>query len=540
MRQPTCFIICRWVVAQALFCASAVCFADTVGTNSPPVLYTLNSNASGVIETVNNAVNLTVVSNNPVVLKAEYEAGFVQGHLQASSIPNARDNIWPSYYNGNVPPTSSDINKVNQLLNQNYSFFINYLSTSTETQAVANLKRLLFRMLGIYHGATRSQPVALDFSGKWLPDLNYFSTAEMNVGYRTPLTFADVYFVNSANDLGDVLPPSWGPNRGKKNQTHCSSFMKRVAGDIVMAHNSWFSFEDMSMTMTFNVNGNMFTLNAWTPGQIGSVTDFGYNKHGIMFNETTDWYGYTQPVGQGLWVFWRAALAEEFATSIDDFYHYMTLDNTGTYQSSWQVADIKTGEMAVIDSSYRYFLFARSNGGNYTVTSKPSGANLSYDTEMLTPNYLLGYNHSPFPQIRNDSDDLTPGTPNRALQMKTLIPQVVDIASGKSVITYNTDDQPWDSIFGRFDLVTPTNPTPDFFGAIDAKVVTGSMVRSFMNLQGVLDINWNNPAYWMRYGTPSVNGKPFIWSQSPWPNMPHFGVPDVVDGAWNRVNLHMY
>jgi len=30
-------------------------------------------------------------------------------------------------------------------------------------------ERLIFRMLGIYHGAVLKQPEALDFSGEWLP-----------------------------------------------------------------------------------------------------------------------------------------------------------------------------------------------------------------------------------------------------------------------------------------------------------------------------------------------------------------------------------
>ena len=61
-------------------------------------IYTLDANASGVIETINNIVNLTVVSKDANDLKAEYRAGFVQGKLQGKTIISARDNSWDNAY----------------------------------------------------------------------------------------------------------------------------------------------------------------------------------------------------------------------------------------------------------------------------------------------------------------------------------------------------------------------------------------------------------------------------------------------------------
>ena len=59
----------------------AACSGDDSSSNRK--IYTLDANASGVIETVNNIANLTVVSRDENDLKAEYRAGFVQGKLQA-------------------------------------------------------------------------------------------------------------------------------------------------------------------------------------------------------------------------------------------------------------------------------------------------------------------------------------------------------------------------------------------------------------------------------------------------------------------------
>ena len=60
--------------------------------------YTLDANASGVMQTINNIVNLTVVSRDANDLKAEYRAGFIQGKLQGNTIISARDNAWDNAY----------------------------------------------------------------------------------------------------------------------------------------------------------------------------------------------------------------------------------------------------------------------------------------------------------------------------------------------------------------------------------------------------------------------------------------------------------
>lgn len=60
--------------------------------------FALDGDSSGVIQTINNIVNLTVVSSDANDLKAEYRAGFVQGKLQGKTIISARDNSWDSAY----------------------------------------------------------------------------------------------------------------------------------------------------------------------------------------------------------------------------------------------------------------------------------------------------------------------------------------------------------------------------------------------------------------------------------------------------------
>jgi hypothetical protein len=68
------------------------------GTTSKLIKYTLDDNASGVIKTIHNIVNVTVVSRDANDLKAEYRAGFIQGKLQGKTIISARDNSWDNAY----------------------------------------------------------------------------------------------------------------------------------------------------------------------------------------------------------------------------------------------------------------------------------------------------------------------------------------------------------------------------------------------------------------------------------------------------------
>jgi hypothetical protein len=517
--------------------------------------YALDANASGAIQTINNIVNLTVVSRDANDLKAEYRAGFVQGKLQGKTIMSARDNSWDNAYltdpNHNFPkkhgPTGEELNKAAVLLNANYAAFLDYLKNpDTDAVTVYRLKRLLFRMLGIYHGVMLDKPADLDFSGNWLPDGSYFSTPELVLGYETAgLSFMDVYFVNAFCDLMDVisfldLPP--GATRPGDFPDRCSAFLKREGGEVILTHNSWMGFLSQTMAQTLVVNDAMITFNAATPGLIGSNTDFGYNNKGIMFNETTHRMSYSEVKPLGIWIFWRAALAEQFAGSITDFFDAISIDNTGTYLNGYMLADANTGESGLVEMSYRCFVYYRSTGGAYTVSSKSLDGGLcdtDYDAEMVTPDYLMGINYPASIQVRNDlqSND---NRPERRVQFNKLLPKVKNLQIAKNVITYTDPTNPL-SIFGRWDLGYGVTDYPKQIpdGALDSKVGDTAMVRSFMGLSGVLDTESPATGFWMLYGTPWIKGKPFIWSESLWYWQQLRDVPDRLDGKFTLMPLYL-
>jgi hypothetical protein len=518
--------------------------------------YTLDANASGVIRTIHNIGNLTVVSRDANDLKAEYRAGFIQGKLQGKTILSARDNSWDNAYLTNPShtfpkqhsPTQEELNKAAGFLNDNYAAFLQYLlNQSTDAVTAHRLKRLLFRMLGIYHGASLSQPASLDFSGAWLPDSNYFQASELTLGYETAgLTFMDVYFLNANNDLMDVISfsPEMAPNgiRLGDYPDKCSAFLKRSGSEVILTHNSWMGFLSQTMTQTLAVNGDLITFNAATPGLIGSATDFGYNNKGIMFNETTHRMSNSQVKPLGLWIFWRAALAEQFSGSITDFFNAISLDNTGTYLNGYMLVDANTNETGLVEMSYRCFVYYRSTGGPYTVSSQSLDGNTcstDYDSEMVTADYLMGINYPASLQVRSDLES-NDNRPARREQFKQLLPGVKDVETAKAVITHTDPADPL-SIFGRWDLgygeTSHPKQIPD--GSVDSKVGSTSMVRSFMELSGILDVSSSTTGFWMLYGTPYVNGKPFIWSQSSWKWQTLRDVPDRIDGRFTLMPLYL-
>lgn len=512
----------RFICCVAFTGLLTACSSDSTPSNNL-VSYALDANASGVIETRNNILNMTVVSKDANDLKAEYRAGFVQGKLQGKTIVSARDNSWDHAYlldpDHTFPkqhgPTQAELNQAAAVLNSNYTAFIQYLKNpATDTTVSYRLKRLLFRMLGVYHGATLSQPPTLDFSGSWLPDSSYLKAAELVLGYETSgLTFMDVYFLNAYNDLMDVISFSAELTvNGARTSDHpdkCSAFLKRTGTEVILTHNTWQGFLSQTMTQTLAVNSDLITMNSSNPGLIGSGTDFGYNNKGMMFNETTHRMKTSSVKPDGLWIFWRAALAEQFSSSITDFFNYISLDNTGTYLNGYMLVDAKNNETGLVEMSYRCFVYYRSNGGPYTVTTKALDNGIcsaAYDPEMVTADYLMGINYPASYQVAKDLGS-TDNRPARRVQFKQLLPGVVDIEGAKKVITYTDPTNPL-SLFGRWDLGYGETSFPKTIpdGSIDSKVADASMARTFMGLTGTLDSSSSVSGIWMLYGTAHTSG----------------------------------
>ena len=97
------------------------------------------------------------------------------------------------------------------------------------------------------------------------------------------------------------------------------------------------------------------------------------------------------------------------------------------------------------------------------------------------------------------------------------------------------------SLFGRWDLGYGETPSPKTVpdGSVDAKAIAASMTSYTANLKGVLDTSSPVKTFWMKFGTPYVDGKPFSWSKSQWKGQKLRFVPDVIDGPYTLLNAYI-
>jgi hypothetical protein len=239
-------------------------------------------------------------------------------------------------------------------------------------------------------------------------------------------------------------------------------------------------------------------------------------------------------------MFWRATLAEQFAGSLDEFYEYLSLDASGTSMNGYMVVDTKTGEIGLVEMSYQSFVYFKPNGNNsYQVITKPEDLSKEYDHELLQPDYILGVNF-PVSQLIRDELKAVENRPARRTQFLAQIDDVNDIESAKALITYTCPVEPL-SIYGRWDLGYGTTTTPQTIpdGAADAKAASASMTSYVSGVNGILDLKSANRSFWMKFGTPVIKGKPFIWSESQWRGQKLRDVPDVVEGDFHLLHLYI-
>ena len=547
--------------------------------NTLPQEFILNEYTKGYAQCIDNNWNFAIYAQDPSVsiYQNEYNAGYVQGKIQGNKMIKAtRNNTWRWYVldegpgANSVTPPAGAVEQATKALIDNYNYMTDYVEKKQDDRHIQGLIRLMFRMLGIYHGAADKEALKnvsfdnLKMSGMSPDEL------KMNSG-DDPLTFIDIYFLNAQMDLWDAIGKELGVDFNaveKSDKEHtlqekedaermakddhlkpgrCSGFVTKLDnGEILWAHTSWCCFFAQSCAVTYVVGEDFLTQNCFCPGQFGSNTDFGFNGHGIGFNETTETYFYNESKTLGLWLTWRAAAAESFATSIDDFYDYVALDNTGTYLNAYMLVDAYRGEFGLIDMSYARFALFKGDGKNLTVKDSTGYVPnfLDYDSHMISPSYVLGCNIPIYKRIWRELQTID-GAPKRRYQLYRHIGGVKTMDDAKNLITYNGDLEPI-SIAGRWDKNYGTSEFLRYqpHGSIDAKTFSTEEIKivlASLSMKPCKD--GKKTSFWMRFGSVKLDGTPFIWSQSIWakfkqPEETDF-IPDAIDGTWNRVKMFM-
>ncbi len=541
--------------------------------NTDATQFVLDEYSCGFAQCIDNNWNFAIYAQNPNVsiFQNEYNAGYIQGKVQTGPMIKAtRNNSWKNFLIGATPQDALSVEVKPEYLEvcgknviDNYNYTLDLVKNRITEPMIEKIARLMFRQLGIYEGAAGLEPR----KGVTLDDLALPEGQTLGVG-ETPLTFLDVIFINSQYDLFDCVGDEIGLVMGYGTATkagksakyendevdgkpekpeHCTAFTKKVAGNNVFwTHNSWCCFWAQSCAVTYCIGEDFVTQNANCPGQFGSNTDFGFNGHGIGFNETTHVDLYDKTKVLGIWLTYRSAAAEQFARTIDEFYEYCKLDNTGTYLSGYQIVDANTGEIGLLDMSYNRFVLFKCDGKNVTAVDstgyKPTF--LDYDHHLITPTHIFGVNQPVSWWVGYELESMNL-RPMRRFQLWEGIGKVNDIETAKALITYTADREPL-SIYGRWDLGYGTTELPRQRpdGSVDAKACSTEIIKDTLaNLSRKPDINGEKTSFWMKFGTAHVRELPFIWSQSRYsefkePEEVDF-VPDALDGRWNRVKMFM-
>ncbi|MDE5651912.1 MAG: hypothetical protein K2I48_00410, partial [Muribaculaceae bacterium] len=405
---------------------------------------------------VDNCWNYAFYAQNPNVsiYQNEYNAGYVQGKVQGLDLLKAtRNNSWKNFLVGSTPQDAISVEVKPEYLRacgatlvKNYDYTYEWALERRDDNLVKGIIRLMFRMFGIYEGAN-SLPARKSVAYEDLA-LGRLDANQLKLGAGDdPLTFLDVYFLNAQYDLfdavGDQIGLVMGYGTAKKKDPadkpdHCTAFTKLMPdGTIYWTHNSWCCFWAQSCAVTYVIGEDFVTQNANCQGQFGSNTDFGFNGKGIGFNETTHVDLYDKTRIEGVWLAWRSAAAEQFAGSIQEFYDYCKLDNTGTYLNGYQLVDVNTGEIGLVDMSYNRFVLFVANGKEIKLTDstgyKPGP--LDYDHHLITPTHIFGVNQPVSWWVGYELESMNL-RPMRRNQLWERIDTVKDIESAKALVTY--------------------------------------------------------------------------------------------------------
>ena len=541
--------------------------------NTEPQEYVLNEYTRGFAQCIDNNWNFAIYAQDPGVsiYQNEYNAGYVQGKVQTNHLIKAtRNNTWRWYVldegpgADSVTPPEGGVKLATDALVDNYNYLCDWARKNEADHKTQSIIRLMFRMLGIYHGAADKEPLKeVKFDDLLLANMDE-EDSKMHSGDE-PLTFIDIYFINAQMDLWDAIAKPLGVafNRVAKDDEehtlkdgchdlklkpgHCTGFVKKMDdGEIFWVHTSWCCFFAQSCAITYVIGDDFLTQNAFCPGQFGSNTDFGFNGHGIGFNETTETYFYNESKTLGIWLTWRAAAAECFAKSIDEFYDYVTIDNTGTYLNAYMLVDAYKGEFGMIDMSYARFALFKANGETLTVTDSTGYVPnfLDYDHHMISPTHVLGCNNPTYKRIWRELQTID-GAPKRRYQLYRNLPNVHDMESAKALVTFNSSLEPI-SIAGRWDKNYGTSEFLRYqpHGSIDAKAFSASEIRKVLSsLIMKPSKDGKKTSFWMKFGSAYLDGTPFIWSQSKWAKFKQPEevdcIPDAIDGDWNLVKMFM-
>jgi hypothetical protein len=147
---------------------------------------------------------------------------------------------------------------------------------------------------------------------------------------------------------------------------HCSAFAATGPatrdGKMVIGHVTWWPLtlaEQTNVLLDIKpASGHRMLIQSY-PGGIESGTDWYQNDAGIVLTETT--IEQTPFNLQGTPVAFRARMAIQYSSNIDDVVRYLGTRNNGLYTNEWIMGDAKTNEIAIYDLGTNHTRLWRSS-----------------------------------------------------------------------------------------------------------------------------------------------------------------------------------
>src|SRR5208282_1125053 len=241
---------------------------------------------------------------------------------------------------------------------------------------------------------------------------------------------------------------------------HCSAFAATGPatrdGKMVIGHVTWWPLTLAEQTNVWldiqPASGHRVLIQSY-PGGIESGTDWYQNDAGIVLTETT--IDQTPFNPQGTPVAFRARMAIQYSSNIDDVVRYLGTRNNGLYTNEWIMGDAKTNEIAMYDLGTNHTRLWRSSRNEWF------GG---------TPGFYWGDNNAKDLSVRLEDYPDPKGDPD----LIPYTPQPRDLAWQELYRKYrgHIDEQFGFLAFRTAPLVSN--------GAMDAKVATSDMASHLM------------------------------------------------------------
>lgn len=448
-----------------------------------------------------------------------FAAGYLEGALTARRINENYENNYDIAFRGKP---EQFVKKIGEWFDAQEEWMRNRIKReSTNNSLWRQLRNIISQYDGLIAGYTENPPRKQKNLGKF--------------------AFQLLNGIGDYGTLSDVLspdgPPDWSSMTEEQisvkigSMGHCSALIKVLPGyeNIFTGHSTRF---DYGATMRiykhyfFNLKdpstgAKRMSFSSY-PGYLVSVDDFYIMDSGLVMVQTTNHvfnaslYKYVST--ESLLAWHRVRLANLMAHNGEEWGEVYKQYNSGTYTSQFMILDLKQVELKK----------SLLSGALWVVEQIPGLVVSGDQTEILRAGYWPSYNVPFYEEIYNLSgypEFVKKHGPSHSYQLAPRAEifrrdqgKVKDLTSMKYILRYNdylkdpySDNNPYDSICSRGDLLTPT-AIPK--GCYDTKVTDYGMAKSLMS---------------EAISSPTYQGLPvFCWSHFSFPNK-HVGLPDCYD-----------